>query len=58
MDTIDEGVLEKAGEMIAALDPAKTGEIHTVTFTLDGHTGGCLVTVECTMSPNVVLLVQ
>jgi len=58
VDSINQDVLTKAGEMLAALDPAQTGEIHTVTLTLDGHSGGCQVTVECSLSSDVVFLVR
>lgn len=58
MQTITADVLEKAGEAIAVLNPDAIGDIHTVTLRVDKETGDCLVEVESTMHPNVILLVQ
>ena len=56
MDTIDSNTIESAAELLAHLDTDKTGSIHTVTLTLDGRTGGCLVTVESTLAADLTLV--
>jgi glutamine cyclotransferase len=53
MDTIDAAVMTKAAEFLDTLDPSKVGEVHTVTVTLDGHTGGCRMTVENSLADDV-----
>jgi hypothetical protein len=58
MDSIERDTLVKAGELVAALDHSETGNIHTVTVTLDGHIGGCQVKVESELADDIVLLVK
>ena len=58
MDTIDSNVLENAAWAIAALNPTRTGVIHTVTITLDGHSGGALVTAQCEQNGEITLVIK
>lgn len=58
MDSIDHDTLVKAGEMIAVLDRTEIGDIHTVTLTVDNHTGECRVRVESAAAGDILLLIQ
>jgi hypothetical protein len=57
MDSIDRDTLDQAGELIATLDHAKTGNIKTVTLAVDDRTGDCQVKVESERAGDILLLV-
>ena len=58
MQSVDKAALEKAGEMIAALDHDETGDIHTVTLSVDDRTGDCLVKVESKLTVDILMVIQ
>lgn len=58
MDSIDADVLEQASQLLATLDENALGYVHTVTLTLDGHSGGCLMKVESARAGDVTLVIR
>lgn len=53
MDAITQSVLNRTADALDNLDTAKTGAIHTVTITLDGHRGGVEVKVQTERSDDL-----
>ncbi len=58
METITEDAIRRMGEMVDMLSPDSTGDIHTVTATLNGATGGMTVRVETALSSDIVFNVS
>lgn len=57
MDTITQDTLAKVGDVLDNLDINKTGPIHTVKIELDGRTGGAEVTVEASLTDDMIFTV-
>lgn len=58
MDTISPDLLVRASEALSLVSTDATAEIHTVTLTLDGRSGHCLMVVESVLGPDMVLVVK